>query len=317
MHLVFLLKQSVSGPLFPPQSFVGCWLAHVLARASLADVAAMLLRSILAVLVLPHATYAHSPPQPSLSPPRSGQPTLKASGKEEATKRTALLAQAKPAAPANRVTDIAAGTYSGLVAGFLNCVVVASIVFEPIGLPLSIAVQHALTGFVITQLVVTKLTGVGALLTVPSFEALPFMARYAVLVSNALGPDQMPSVLATVLAGCLAVSHPTSRALWLQPGMIGLQPGIIGLQDRRVAAWNHRVAARAPMVADEPARLCDARRGLGLAGERGGEAAAPGAASRPLRRDRLVALPSLLRHARPQLWRRPAHARGGAAMGAG
>ena len=70
MHLVFLLKQSVSGPLFPPQSFVGCWLAHVLARASLADVAAMLLRSILAVLVLPHATYAHSPPQPSLSPPR-------------------------------------------------------------------------------------------------------------------------------------------------------------------------------------------------------------------------------------------------------
>ena len=133
----------------------------------------MLARSILAVLVLPHATYAHSPPQPSLSPPRSGQPTLKASGKEEATKRTALLAQAKPAAPANRVTDIAAGTYSGLVAGFLNCVVVASIVFEPIGLPLSIAVQHALTGFVITQLVVTKLTGVGALLTVPSFEALP------------------------------------------------------------------------------------------------------------------------------------------------
>ena len=97
----------------------------------------MLARSILAVLVLPHATYAHSPPQPSLSPPRSGQPTLKASGKEEATKRTALLAQAKPAAPANRVTDIAAGTYSGLVAGFLNCVVVASIVFEPIGLSLS------------------------------------------------------------------------------------------------------------------------------------------------------------------------------------
>ena len=89
------------------------------------------------------------------------------------------------------------------MAGFLNCVVVASIVFEPIGLPLSIAVQHALTGFVITQLVVTKLTGVGALLTVPSFEALPFMARYAVLVSNALGPDQMPSILATVLAGCL------------------------------------------------------------------------------------------------------------------
>ena len=267
-------------------------------RASLADVAAMLARSILAVLVLPHATYAHSPPQPSLSPPRSGQPTLKASGKEEATKCTALLAQAKPAAPANRVTDIAAGTYSGLVAGFLNCVVVASIVFEPIGLPLSIAVQHALTGFVITQLVVTKLTGVGALLTVPSFEALPFMARYAVLVSNALGPDQMPSILATVLAGCLAVSHPTSRALWLQPGIIGLP-------------------ARVPMVADEPARLCDARRGLGLAGGRGGEAAAPGAASRPLRRDRLVALPSLLRHARPQLWRRPAHARGGAAMGAG
>ena len=52
----------------------------------------------------------------------------------------------------------------------------------------------------------TKLTGVGALLAVPSFEALPFMARYAVLVSTALGPDQMPSVLATVLAGSLAVS---------------------------------------------------------------------------------------------------------------
>ena len=167
----------------------------------------MLSRSILAVLVLAHATYAHSPPQPSLSPPRSSQPTLKAAGTGAVTKRTALLAQAEQQAePANRVTDIAAGTYSGLVAGFLNCAAVASIVFAPVGLPLSIAVQHALVGFVVTQLVVTKLTGVGALLAVPSFEALPFMARYAVLVSNALGPDQMPSVLATVLAGSLAVS---------------------------------------------------------------------------------------------------------------
>ena len=173
----------------------------------------MLSRSILAVLVLPHATYAHRPPQPSLSPPRSSQPTLKAAGTEEATKRTALLAQAEPAAPANRVTDIAAGTYSGLVAGFLNCAAVASIVFAPVGLPLSIAVQHALVGFVVTQLVVTKLTGVGALLAVPSFEALPFMARYAVLVSNALGQDQMPSVLATVLAGSLAMSLLASAML--------------------------------------------------------------------------------------------------------
>ena len=170
----------------------------------------MLSRSLLAVLVLLHATYAHRPPQPSLSPPRS---SLKAAGTEEATKRTALLAQAEPAAPTNRVTDIAAGTYSGLVAGFLNCAAVASIVFAPVGLPLSIAVQHALVGFVVTQLVVTKLTGVGALLAVPSFEALPFMARYAVLVSNALGPDQMPSVLATLLAGSLAVSLLASAML--------------------------------------------------------------------------------------------------------
>ena len=174
----------------------------------------MLSRSILAILVLPHATYAHSPPQPSLSPPRSSQPTLKAAGTGAVTKRTALLAQAEQQAePANRVTDIAAGTYSGLVAGFLNCAAVASIVFAPVGLPLSIAVQHALVGFVVTQLVVTKLTGVGALLAVPSFEALPFMARYAVLVSNALGPDQMPSVLATVLAGSLAMSLLASAML--------------------------------------------------------------------------------------------------------
>ena len=168
----------------------------------------MLSRSILAVLVLPHATtYAHRPPQPSLSQPRSGQPTLKAAGTEAATKRMELLALAK-AKPANRVTDIAAGTYSGLVAGFLNCAAVASIVFAPVGLPLSIGVQHALVGFVVTQLAVTRLTGVSALLAVPSFEALPFMARFAVLVSHAIGPDQMPSVLATVLAGSLSVSHP-------------------------------------------------------------------------------------------------------------
>ena len=168
----------------------------------------------LVVLVLTHvavAAWAHPlSTQPALNQPRRGQKpstsTLATPAGESgraAVKASELVAQAKPT---NRITDIAAGSYSGLVAGFLNCVVVASIVFAPVGLPQMIGVQHALVGFVVTQIVVTRLTGVSALITVPSFEALPFMARFAVIASDAIGPDNSAGLLATVLAGSLVVS---------------------------------------------------------------------------------------------------------------
>jgi SulP family sulfate permease len=168
----------------------------------------------LVVLVLTHvavAAWAHPlSTQPALNQPRRGQKpststvaTPAGESGRAAVKASELVAQAKPT---NRVTDIAAGSYSGLVAGFLNCVVVASIVFAPVGLPQMIGVQHALVGFVVTQIVVTRLTGVSALITVPSFEALPFMARFAVIASDAIGPDNSAGLLATVLAGSLVVS---------------------------------------------------------------------------------------------------------------
>ena len=132
-----------------------------------------LTRFVLVLTSYAAATWAHPlRPQPVLSQPRgqpakstAGDPIGEASRLLPAATKADLLAQAKPA---NRVTDIAAGCYSGVVAGFLNCVVVASIVFAPVGLPQMIGVQHALVGFVVTQLIVTRLTGVSALITVPS-----------------------------------------------------------------------------------------------------------------------------------------------------
>lgn len=118
---------------------------------------------------------------------------------------------------ATRVGSVAAGSYSGLTQ-FLNCAAISSIVFAPAGLPLAIGIQHALVGFVATQLVVTRLTGVNALLAVPSFECLPFLAQFAVIVGRAVGPDA-PGALATVLAGSALVNVAAAAALVLAAEM--------------------------------------------------------------------------------------------------
>jgi SulP family sulfate permease len=83
----------------------------------------------------------------------------------------------------------------------------ASIIFGPVGLPLTIGIQHALFGFVVMQTITTYLTRVpgGVVLTTPSFEVLPFLAKFAVIVSGALGGAAATpgAVLATVLAGSI------------------------------------------------------------------------------------------------------------------
>ena len=78
-----------------------------------------------------------------------------------------------------------------------------SIVFGPVGLPLTIGLQHALVGFVVMQTVVTRLTGAGFALAPTSYEVMPFLAKFAA-VAAAAGVGGA-SLLATVLAGSLVV----------------------------------------------------------------------------------------------------------------
>ena len=101
--------------------------------------------------------------------------------------------------------SIVAGTYTGVMQ-FTFAATCASIIFVPAGLPLSIGIQHVLVGFVITQVVVAKTTSVegGVALAVPSFEVLPFIAKFAMIVAGAVGASAAPGVvLATVLAGSI------------------------------------------------------------------------------------------------------------------
>ena len=107
-----------------------------------------------------------------------------------------LVAQAP-----TRAGSIAAGAYTGVMQ-FTFAAACASIIFAPVGLPLAIGIQHCLLGFVITQTVVAKTTGVkgGVTLAVPSFEMLPFLANFAMVVGGAAGAGAAPGVvLATVL----------------------------------------------------------------------------------------------------------------------
>jgi hypothetical protein len=93
----------------------------------------------------------------------------------------------------------------------------AAVIFGPIGLPLTIGVQHCLVGFVLMQCVVTLTTGVpaGVVLAVPSFEVLPFLAKFAVIVSGAIGTGAPGAVLATVLVGSVLVSALSAVLLML------------------------------------------------------------------------------------------------------
>ena len=99
--------------------------------------------------------------------------------------------------------SIVAGTFTGIMQ-FTFAAACASIIFVPVGLPLTIGIQHALVGFVITQAVVAKTTSVkgGVVLLSPSFEVLPFLTKFAMVVAGAVGTSAAPGVvLATVLAG--------------------------------------------------------------------------------------------------------------------
>ena len=117
-------------------------------------------------------------------------------------RRPHLVAQA-PAEPAPTTAgSIVAGTYTGVMQ-FTFAATCATIIFAPVGLPLAIGISHALVGFVITQMLVAKTTGVkgGVALAVPSFEVLPFLAKFAVIVAGANAPAG--EALATVLAGSI------------------------------------------------------------------------------------------------------------------
>ena len=78
-------------------------------------------------------------------------PVLKPRG--AASRLPHIVAQAPEPAP-TRTGSIVAGTYTGIMQ-ITFAAACASIIFGPVGLPISIGIQHALVGFVITQ-VVTK-----------------------------------------------------------------------------------------------------------------------------------------------------------------
>ena len=119
----------------------------------------------------------------------------------------ALLASSSPAAGATLTGSIVAGTYTGVMQ-FTFAAACASVIFAPVGLPLTIGIQHALIGFVIMQCVVTKTTSVPGrvVLSVPSFEVLPFLAKFALICSSAIGAGAPASLLATVLVGSILVN---------------------------------------------------------------------------------------------------------------
>jgi len=115
-----------------------------------------------------------------------------------------------------RTGSIVAGTYSGLMQ-FTFAAACASIIFGPVGLPLVTGIQHALLAFVVMQTVVTATTSVpgGVVLAVPSFEVLPFFARFAVICSTAIGAGAPPgTLLATVLVGSILVTLGASALMF-------------------------------------------------------------------------------------------------------
>ena len=116
----------------------------------------------------------------------------------------AATADGEEVPPTSRVVSVAAGAYSGL-AVVLDCAAAASIIFAPVGLPVSVGLQHALIGFVLMQFVVSKLSGVRSMLAPTGYEPLPFLARFAMLASQALGPNAGAPLLATVLAASVFV----------------------------------------------------------------------------------------------------------------
>ena len=130
-----------------------------------------------------------------LRPAPTARPTIR-------TRSAAPLLAAEPVSADSTAGNIAAGAYIG-VATVIDAAAFTSIVFGPVGLPLTIGLQHALVGFVVMQTVVTRLTGAGFALAPTSYEVMPFLAKFAA-VAAAAGVGGA-SLLATVLAGSLVV----------------------------------------------------------------------------------------------------------------
>jgi MFS superfamily sulfate permease-like transporter len=100
------------------------------------------------------------------------------------------------------VTSIAAGVYTGL-SSILDAAAFATIVLAPAGLPLDVGMQHALLGFIVTQSVVSYMSGAGTMLTPISYEVMPFLAKFAILIKGSVGERE---ILPTLLAGSMLVS---------------------------------------------------------------------------------------------------------------
>lgn len=143
----------------------------------------------------------------ALKPVLNGHPlTLsRLSGLASQDKPTLVASSEQPATPlAGRL--LASG-YTGLME-FTFAAACAAVIFGPVGLPLSIGIIHVLFGFVIMQTVVSRTTGVssGVALAVPSFEVLPFLAKFALIVSRTVGKANPQSALATILVGSILVN---------------------------------------------------------------------------------------------------------------
>ena len=152
--------------------------------------------SIVLALTLLSTTAALRPTSPSILRPNT--PSRTSPSTFQRTAPPSLVAENKPSTTGN----VAAGVYSGL-ATVIDAAAFTSIVFGPVGLPLTIGLQHALAGFVVMQLLVTRLSAVGFTLVPTSYEVMPFLARFAAVIAAAgVGGA---SLLATVLAGSVVV----------------------------------------------------------------------------------------------------------------
>lgn len=137
----------------------------------------------------------------AFTPTRATAPTIRRANRHATT--PPLLASAPPAEEEVNVgSNLAAGVFSGLVT-VIDCAAFTSIVFGPVGLPLTVGLQHGLIGFALMQTVVTRLAGVKYVLAPTSYEVMPFLAKFAALAAAAGATGG--SLLATMLAASVLI----------------------------------------------------------------------------------------------------------------
>ena len=153
-------------------------------------------RAAVAVLLSLSTVGALQPPlgQDTRAQPSRAQP-LRAGSLRTARHGKPLLAQQAEPAP-TLAGSLVAGGYTGLMQ-FTFSAACAAVIFGPVGLPITIGVQHCLIGFMLMQTVVSWTTGVpaGVVLSVPSFEVLPFLSKFAVIVAGAVGTTASPTTV--------------------------------------------------------------------------------------------------------------------------